>query len=119
MVKVKVFCPKERQGEIENMMEIQASYDAFVIGEAPLEQLEELKQQFPTEDMSYIDSIDLKNQKIDTHKPRISKNREVLSHSAYTHTNSITPGLHYYIIQFIGPIKQDWLKDIKKRSDTS
>ena len=64
--------------------------------------------------MSYIDSIDLKNQTIDTHKPRISKNREVLSHSAYTHTNSITPGLHYYIVQFIGPIKQEWLKDIKK-----
>jgi serine protease AprX len=114
MVKVKVFCPKERQGEIENMMKIQASYDAFIIGEAPPEQLEELKQRFPTEDMSYIDSIDLKNQTIDTHKPRISKNREVLSHSAYTHTNSITPGLHYYIVQFIGPIKQEWLKDIKK-----
>ena len=43
MVKVKVFCPKERQGEIENMMKIQASYDAFVIGEAPLEQLEKSK----------------------------------------------------------------------------
>ena len=55
MVKVKVFCPKERQGEIENMTEIQASYDALVIGEVPLEQLEELKQRFPTEDMSYID----------------------------------------------------------------
>ena len=99
-------------------MEIEASYDAFVI-EVPLEQLQELKQRFPTEDMSYINSIDLKIQAIDTHKPRILKNREVLSHSAYTHTNSITPGLHYYIIQFIGPIKQDWLKDIKKRSDTS
>jgi hypothetical protein len=66
-------------------MEIQASYDAFVIGEVPLEQLQELKQRFPTEDMSYINSIDLKNQTIVTHKSRISKNREVLSHSAYTH----------------------------------
>jgi hypothetical protein len=66
-------------------MEIQASYDAFVIGEVPLEQLQELKQRFPTEDMSYINSIDLKNQTIVTYKSRISKNREVLSHSAYTH----------------------------------
>ena len=34
MVKIKVFAPKERQNELANLLKIQASYDAFVVGEA-------------------------------------------------------------------------------------
>ena len=39
MVKIRVFCPKERHMEIEKMMKVEALYDAFVIGEAKSAQI--------------------------------------------------------------------------------
>ena len=34
MVKIRVFAPKDRQDELSNLLKVQASYDAFVVGEA-------------------------------------------------------------------------------------
>lgn len=115
MVKIRVFCAKESHVEIEKMMKVEAFYDAFVIGEAQAAQIKLIREKFPVEEMSnYYNTINLKDQTIDTQKPRISQNRKVLSHPAYNHTSPITGGLHYYLVQFVGPVKQDWLRHIEK-----
>lgn len=114
MAKIKVFVPKEGQNELENLLKIQASYDAFVVGEAEPNQVEEIKRRFPVEDMSYLNSINLKDKTIDTSKPRFTEKGSVIEHPGYEHTRKLTKGLHHYIVQFVGPVKQAWLNDIKK-----
>ena len=114
MAKIKVFVPKEGQNELENLLKIQASYDAFVVGEAEPNQVEEIKRRFPVEDMSYLNSINLKDKTIDTSKPRFTEKGSVIEHPGYEHTRKLTKGPHHYIVQFVGPVKQAWLNDIKK-----
>ena len=94
-------------------MKVEALYDAFVIGEARPAQIKVIREKFPVEEMSnYYNTINLKDKTIDTQKPRISQNRKVLSHPAYNHTSPITGGLQNYLVQFVGPVKQDWLRHI-------
>src|SRR5918994_2543603 len=105
MVKIKVFCPKDKQKELENQLKIQASYDAFIVGEADYDQLEGIKKRYPVEDMSYLNSIKIKDEIIDTSKPRFAERGRVLEHPSYTHTKKLSKGSHHYVVQFIGPIK--------------
>jgi serine protease AprX len=114
MAKIKVFVPKERQNELANLLMLQASYDAFVVGEAEPNQVEEIKRKFPVEDMSYLNSINLRDKTIDTSKPRFTEKGSVLEHPGYHHTREMTKGPHHYIVQFVGPVKQAWLNNIKK-----
>jgi serine protease AprX len=114
MAKIKVFVPKERQNELANLLSLQASYDAFVVGEAEPNQVEEIKRKFPVEDMSYLNSINLRDKTIDTSKPRFTEKGSVLEHPGYHHTREMTKGPHHYIVQFVGPVKQAWLNNIKK-----
>jgi hypothetical protein len=92
MAKIKVFVPKERQYEIANLLMLQASYDAFVVGEAEPNQVEEIKRKFPVEDMSYLNSINLRDKTIDTSKPRFTEKGSVLEHPGYHHTREMTKG---------------------------
>jgi serine protease AprX len=115
MKKIKVFCHKERQNELEGLLKILASYDAFVVGEASPQQVEKIRTKFPVEDISsYFNSINLKDHTIDTSKPRFSDDGSTLSHSSYEDTKQIKRGLHHYIVQFNAPVKQKWLNEIKK-----
>ena len=72
MAKIKVFVTKERQNELADLLKIQASYDAFVVGGAEPNQVEKIKSRFPVEDMSYLNSINFKDKIIDTSKPRFT-----------------------------------------------
>jgi serine protease AprX len=102
MGKVKVFCPKGRQNELQNLLNNPIYYDAFVVGNAEPPKIEEIKQKFPIEDMSYLDSIQVKGLTVDTSTKKMPELRK------------IPKGSHYYIVQFAGPIKQEWLANIEK-----
>jgi serine protease AprX len=64
--------------------------------------------------MSYLNSINIKDKTIDTSKPRFTEKGSVLEHPGYDHIRKMTKGPHHYIVQFVGPVKQAWLNDIKK-----
>jgi serine protease AprX len=119
-IKIKVFCAKEKQSELEGLLDIQTSYDAFVVGEATAQQVEEIKTRFPVEDMSsYFNTINLKDRSIDTSRPRVTQSASILEHPSYedtteAKTKKIKKGLHHYVVQFNAPVKQEWLNSIKK-----
>jgi hypothetical protein len=94
MAKIKVFAPKKRQNELANLLKTQASYDAFVVGEADPNQVEEIKRKFPLEDMSYLNSINLKDKTIDTSKPRFTEKGSVLEHFLHHHPTISSPRLY-------------------------
>lgn len=88
-------------------------YDSFVLVEATDEQLEALQASgykvVPRED---LDRIDLGAITIDTREPRYTHRGEVRPHSAYPHVEAPGPGPHHYIVQFIGPVKEEWKEEI-------
>src|SRR5829696_5873936 len=112
--KIKVFATKEQQDKLESNFDIQASYDSFVIGEASEKQLEEIQKEFPVEKITDFNKIQLPNTVIDTSFARISEKGIASTHPSYTHTKKLKKGKHHYIVQFVGPIKQEWLNKIKK-----
>jgi serine protease AprX len=114
MVKVKVFCPKQKQVEIGKLLSNPIHYDAFVIGETRPSNLQKIESKYPVEKLSELDSIQIGATKIDTLKPRYSKDGAVLPHPAYQHTKAIPKGSHYYFVQFQGPVKQVWLNAIRR-----
>ena len=51
---------------------------------------------------------------IDTSISRIDSSSKVLSHPAYDGSEKLSIGPHHYIVQFIGPIKEAWLSQLRK-----
>lgn len=112
--KIKVFVNKEQQYELKSNLDLQASYDSFVVGEASKNQIEQLKKKFPVEKISDFNRIQLYDAVIDTSMQRISEKGIPSVHPSYTHTKKLKKGSHHYLVQFVGPIKQEWLNKIKK-----
>lgn len=112
MPKIRIICPKNKQESLSKLMDVQVSYDSFVVGEANETEIENLKKQYPVEMITNLETIPLNNVNIDSSVKRISTDNKVIEHPSYDHTNSINEGKHYYIVQFIGPIKKEWLKGI-------
>ena len=73
MAKIKVFCPKERQNELRGLLNDPINYDSFVVGDAEPSRIGEIKQKFAIEDMSYLDSIQVKGLAIDTTTKKMPK----------------------------------------------
>ncbi|HKQ21175.1 MAG TPA: S8 family serine peptidase [Nitrososphaeraceae archaeon] len=110
MVKVKVYCPKDEQGKLQQLMKIDASYDEFIIADVDRTQLRSLKRKYPVEDMSKSNLIRLKNKNIDlTAKTRRDKGALLRRQG-----KQLSKGAHHYIVRFVGPIKKEWLDSITK-----
>ncbi len=114
VVKVKVFCPKEKQEEIGNLLSNPIHYDAFIIGETGPTNLRKIERKYPVEKLSELDSIKIGPAKINTLKPRYSKEGVFLPNPAYPHTKPTPKGADYYFVQFQGPVKQEWLNAIRR-----
>jgi serine protease AprX len=114
MVKIKVFCKKEEQRKLADEFRIEASYDNFVVGEADETQLNLIRKRYPAEKMQEFNLIKLKNNIIDTSSARINKEGDILPHHAYSHAKKLSKGPHHYLVQFVGPIKEQWTKNIMK-----
>lgn len=110
-----ILLERNEQDKIRDKVSIvDENYDSFVLVEVTDEQIKELKNEgykvLVQEDISRIqigDSI------IDTDEARYDDKGSILSHPSYSHEDDPGPGLHHYIIQFIGPIKEEWIKNIE------
>ncbi len=90
-----------------------APYDAFALVEATEEQIEALREEgYKVVVREDLDRIDLGAVSIDTRQPRYTRRGEVQPHAAYPHEEEPGPGPHHYIVQFIGPVKEEWKEQI-------
>ncbi len=95
--------------------EVVESYDNFVLVKASNAQIAEMKkdglQAIPLDDLS----IKIGSVTIDTNEPRIDKTGAVKAHPAYAHAKSPGADRHHYIVQFVGPTKEEWKEEIIKK----
>src|SRR5262249_41843478 len=50
----------------------------------------------------------------DTKLPRYSVKGKALSHPNYAKTPTLAPGKHHYLVQFRGPVKDAWIRQVKQ-----
>lgn len=104
------------KGKVSRILE---QYDSFVLVEAEESDLKALKNQgFKVIPRDEPREIMLGGQSIRTDQMRFEKGGRVLDHPSYSHTMDPGPEKHHYIVQFIGPIKEEWKREVTKLGGT-
>jgi subtilisin family serine protease len=112
---VKVFATKEQQAALTKDYEVIQKYDSFLLLHVSLEQVEALSKKYPLEDITEKFKIRIPGRRpINTKKPRIDMKGRVLEHPAYRGVKRLSKGNHHYLVQFVGPIKRNWLTRLKR-----
>jgi hypothetical protein len=119
---VKIFCSGKdqkdllAQKELKGKIKVVDQYKAFLLVEVPKPTLEKIAQIYPnyqTEDITDHYTLQVGERTVDTSIPRFEFRKKVHAHPAYKGIKQPGPGRHHYLVQFKGPIKEDWLKRIK------
>jgi serine protease AprX len=120
MTTATVFLKKQEQKKIDSKVaKVLEKYDSFVLVEATDKQIQDLKGEgFKVIPQEKPTAIKLGAITINTDQPRFNEMSAVLPHSAYTHKKDPGPDRHHYIVQFIGPIKEEWKKEIERLGGT-
>ncbi len=111
---IKVFCTGVEQDRLAENLRVVARYEGFVIVEIAEEKMAELARRFPVEDITELYEIEVGDRTIDTARPRIDAKGKLRAHPAYKGLKKLSTGPHHHLVQFIGPIKEEWLKEIAK-----
>ena len=110
---LKVYAGKKDIAAIRKAARIIESYDAFILVEADEKTSRSLARKFPVEDITAQYELSFGDRRIATSQPRISSTGSTRPHAAYRSERPLKPGPHHYMVQFIGPIKQNWLMKIR------
>ena len=111
---LKVFCSGVEQDRLAETLQVVARYEGFVIVEIAEKKMADLARRFPVEDITDLYLIQVGDRTIDTAQPRIDVKGKLRAHPAYKGVKKLSSGPHHHLVQFIGPIKEEWLKEIEK-----
>src|SRR5436853_318259 len=107
---LKVFSARADQRAIVENYRVIEPYDAFVLVEATPREAARLTRRFPVEDITDLYSIQLEGRELDSSAGRSSRGA---ARSA-ARPKPLAPGPHHYLVQFVGPIKRQWLTAVGK-----
>jgi hypothetical protein len=108
---LKVFATRDEAAELLKQAKLIEPYDAFLVVEATPRVAKHIAQEFPVEDITSQFELKLPNVTINTNRPRVTT-ASVQRHPA-SKGERITSGKHHYIVQFIGPIKDRWISQVR------
>ena len=111
---VKVFCSGPEQTALSKAHETLARYPGFAVLEVSKKALGPLARKFPVEDITELYTIHTGERAINTSRPRLDEKGRRHAHPAYREPERLGPGKHHYLVQFVGPIKDAWLKALKE-----
>jgi subtilisin family serine protease len=111
---IKVFCSEEDRTELSSAHNVIEKYDSFILLSVSKTTLKSLARKYPIEDITDQFIIHINNREIDTDVPRVNAHGRMQPHVAYRGVKKLSPGKHHYIVQFIGPIKKNWLSRLKR-----
>jgi len=111
MSTLKVFATQDEAAEFMTKAKLVEPYDAFLVVEASPRLATRLARRFPVEDITSQFELELPNVSINTNRPRVTP-AGVQRHPAYK-GERVASGKHHYIVQFIGPIKERWVSQVR------
>jgi serine protease AprX len=108
---LKVFCTSTDRTELAKRYEVIENYDAFTLVKVPEGSVARLSRKYLVEDVTPLYTVRVGDRAIETYGPRDGKPR---ARAAGSKEKPLSPGPHHYLVQFRGPIKDEWLKAVKK-----
>jgi serine protease AprX len=114
---LKVFVPMDEQLALADKVRVIERYDAFVVVEVSEAVARELAATHLVEDITDQYAIPLGGEvqaDLDTNLPRITAAGRTRVHPAYKGLKAPGDGPHHYLVQFRGPVKDEWLAEVKK-----
>jgi len=111
---LKVFCTGRDQDRLAQTHRVIERYNGFVLAEVPKQDVGRLSREYPVEDITDLYTIRVGGRAIDTSRPRLDAKGMLRSHPAYQGTKPLPPGRHHHLVQFVGPIKDEWLTSVKR-----
>jgi subtilisin family serine protease len=110
---LKVFVDKSHAADVLASTSLIQRYDAFTVVEASEERARSIRKKFPVEDISADYQLPIGGRTINTLVWRSSAKRAGLLKSVESKSEVIERP-HHYVVQFIAPIKQNWLARIRR-----
>jgi len=111
---LKIFCRDAEQDKLAEQYPAIARYQGFLVTDVAPDNIDALARHYPVENITAHYTLRLGDQEIDTSRPRLDIKGKLHSHPHYKNEKKLSAGYHHHLVQFIGPIKQQWLKNIKK-----
>jgi subtilisin family serine protease len=111
---LKVFATEAEQERLAEKLDILERYDAFVLAEAAPATAKKIARENLVEDITNQYQIPVGAGTIDTSIPRVDAEGMTRTHPAYRRGASLPAGPHHYLVQFVGPIKEEWVRGVKR-----
>jgi subtilisin-like proprotein convertase family protein/subtilisin family serine protease len=111
---LKVFCTPDEQERLAEAFTPVERYAGFIVIEVPEGEVAGLAQRFPVDDITDHYLIRVDTVTIETAAPRIDARGRQRAHPAYRGAARLSSNPHHYLVQFVGPIKEAWLAQVKK-----
>ncbi len=111
---LKVFATGADQELIAQQVDVLERYDAFLLADVAPSAATDLARSHLVEDITDLYQIPIGAEAIDTSIPRLDSKGVTRRHPAYRRGTSLSAGPHHYIVQFIGPVKDQWLRGVKR-----
>lgn len=111
---LKVYCTGKEQAALASAYRELERYKGFALLETSKRQAAQLAQRYPVEDITELYAIQAADRRIDTAQARVDTAGRVLKHPAYRDVKTLRPGRHHYLVQFIGPVKDAWMRAIRR-----
>ena len=111
---LKIFVSGPEQDLLADQLSVIEKYTGFLLVSLPQQNVAEIAATYPTEDITRQYVIPSGQRQLDTDLPRIDQKGKTRSHPDYKGVKNLSPGSHHFLIQFIGPIKKQWLKAVVK-----
>ena len=108
---VKVIVDQADEASVLKGARLIERYDAFLLIETTPAAAREIARRHLVEDITAQYQLDLPNVRINTSKPRVTAAR-VHPHPAFK-GERVGPGAHHYVVQFVGPVKDRWLSQLR------
>ncbi len=111
---LKVFAGGAEQEQLAEKLDVLERYDAFMLVEAAPAAAKRIARGRLVEDITDQYEIPVGAGTIDTSIPRVDAGGVTRPHPAYRRGRSLPAGPHHYLVQFVGPIKDEWLRGVKR-----
>src|ERR1700755_1642554 len=108
---IKVFASNRERTALREKHDFIAEYDSFVVLNTSPAHAKLLAKQFPVEDITDQYEIPLETKDVTTKSRFTAKG---MAPRAAKGSRAPTKEKHHYLVQFVGPIKQEWIADLKK-----
>jgi len=111
---LKVFSSGPEQDELARNYSVIERYPAFVLIDVPAKTAKEMSRTHLTEDITSQYRIETSTGVIDTTKAKIRRADKAQKRAAAGDVKPLSSGSHHYLVQFVGPVKRTWLKEVEK-----